>query len=255
MLSSVVAWLPVRSSTLPVPAVRRPLKIADATVASLALVMALLLMLAVVIVVQLPSALRKAEVPPPDAGARPLSVDEKALSRAVCAAASAAVSIDRPAAVESEISAAGCVWLAAALPLSADCRSVWLESVPVIDPQATEPLLVNPPQAVPSQRTWPASASIQASQPGLRHELHPGAIDVIGDVQVPCRPGAGGTSGHDVAVAIGGACRWRSDGARDHRHLHQRIEQPNGLIVRHMLLRLIGGDIGQMQMGAIRHGR
>ena len=35
-----------------------------------------------------------------------------------------------------------------------------------------------------------------------------------------------------------------------------RIEQPDRLIVRHMLLRLIGGNIGQMQMGAvIRHGK
>jgi hypothetical protein len=142
------------------------LKVAEATVASLALVIALLLMLAVVIVVQLPSALRKAEVPPPDAGASPLSVDENALSRAVWAAASAAVSIDRPAAVESDISVAGCVWTTAALPLKAACKSVWLDKVPVIEPQATDPLLVSAPQAAPSQRTWAASASIQASQPG-----------------------------------------------------------------------------------------
>ena len=75
------------------------------------------------------------------------------MSKEVCAAASAAVSIDRPAAVLSEICDAVWVCEVFALPSRAACRSVWLDSVPVIEPQAMEPLLLNPPQAVPSQRT------------------------------------------------------------------------------------------------------
>ena len=90
---------------------------------------------------------------------------------------------------------------------------------------------------------------------GPRHQPHPGAVDPVGDVEVPARPGADSTRGDDVAVAVGRARRRRGQVPVEDRELHQPVEQPQRLVDGDVLLRLRRQEIRQQEMRAgVGHG-
>ena len=110
-------------------------------------------------------------------------------------------------------------------------------------------------QALPSQ---PRKRRL-VDDPGLparaRHQPHPGAVDPVGDVQVPAGPGAGGAGGDDVAVAVGRAGRRRGQVAVEDGELHEPVEQPQRLVDGDMLLRLRREQVRQQEVGAgVGHG-
>ena len=105
----------------------------------------------------------------------------------------------------------------------------------------------------------PGEEARLVDDPGLparpRHQPHPGAVDPVGDVEVPAGPGAGGAGGDDVAGAVGRARRRRGQVPVEHGELHEAVEQPQRLVDGDVLLRLRREQIRQQEMGAgVGHG-
>ena len=105
----------------------------------------------------------------------------------------------------------------------------------------------------------PGEEARLVDHPGLparpRHQPHPGAVDPVGDVEVPAGPGAGSARGDDVAGAVGRARRRRGQVPVEDRELHEPVEQPQRLVDGDVLLRLRRQEVRQQEVGAgVGHG-